>query len=245
MRSADVLNDLMPRVRRVQLATGDWQLATGNWLLATGRWLLAAGCCLLTIAPARAEIIDRVLAVAAGELIMLSDVTAARDLGFVQVDVASGGDPIAAVLSRLIDRELVLAEVDRYAPPEPTKEAVDREVQNVRARFASAAAFEAVLARSGIDENSVRETVRQNLRIRTYEDQRFTVPLPNEEDLLRYYRAHPQAFTRNGAVLPFDAARPDVISAVITERKTTLVTEWVSGLRRRADVIDLYLLPAR
>ena len=44
-----------------------------------------------------------------------------------------------------------LAEVDRYAPPEPTAADVDREVQVVRSRFPSAEAFDAVLARSGID----------------------------------------------------------------------------------------------
>ena len=83
-----------------------------------------------------AEIIDRVLAVAAGELIMLSDVTAARDLG-PRAGSRRRGDPIGAVLSALIDRELILAEVDRYAPPEPGADAVDREVQAVRARFAT------------------------------------------------------------------------------------------------------------
>jgi hypothetical protein len=78
------------------------------------------------------------------------------------------------VLSKLIDRELVLAEVDRYAPPEPTTEAVDREVEQVRRRFPSAAAFDSALARSGIDEQHLRETLRQNLRMRAYLDQRFS-----------------------------------------------------------------------
>src|SRR5471032_2258897 len=72
----------------------------------------------------RAETIDRVLAVAAGQLITLSDVTVATDLGLQSPD--GSADPVRAVLSKLIDRELVLAEVDRYAPAEPTTEAVDR-----------------------------------------------------------------------------------------------------------------------
>ena len=114
-------------------------------------------------ASSRAETIDRVLAVVAGQLITLSDVTAARDLGLEAADGAA--DPIRAVLSQLIDRELMLAEVDRYAPPEPTAEAVDREVERVRARFPSPDAFDAALARSGIDEQHLRETLRQNLRM--------------------------------------------------------------------------------
>jgi hypothetical protein len=123
------------------------------------------------VASARAEVIDRVLAVVSGDLITFSDVTAARDLGLESADGAA--DPTRAILSKLIDRELVLAEVERYGPPEPTGEAIDAGVRAVRARFASADAYDAALTRSGIDEAHLRETLRQDLRIRAYEDQRF------------------------------------------------------------------------
>jgi hypothetical protein len=158
--------------------------------------LLAA----LAVRPLGAETIDRVLAVVSGQLITLSDVTAAIDLGLQSP--AGAADPVRAVLSRLIDRGLVLAEVERYAPPEPSAEAVDREVQQVRQRFASAAAFEAALTRSGIDEKHLRETLRQDLRMRAYLDQRFSTA---------------------------------------ADRRVNTVDEWVAGLRRRGDVIDLYL----
>lgn len=150
------------------------------------------------------EILDRVLAVVAGQLIMLSDVTAARELRLVSLDATA--DPVGAVLAKLIDRELVLAEVDRYAPPEPTAEAVDREIAAVRARFPTQEAFDQTLARSGFDEAHLRETLREDLRIRAYLDQRFTMPASGSE-----------------------------------ERRQALVDEWVAGLRRRADIIDLYL----
>jgi hypothetical protein len=148
-----------------------------------------------------AETIDRVLAVVAGQIITLSDVTAARDLGLQTA--GSAADPVRAVLSKLIDRELVLSEVDRYAPPEPPAEAIDREIDAVRARFASPDVFTQTLARSGLDDRRLREIVRQDLRIRGYELQRF--------------------------------ASADAV------RRQTLIDEWVAGLRRRADIIDLYL----
>jgi hypothetical protein len=155
---------------------------------------------LVSFSSISAETIDRVLAVVAGQIITLSDVTAARDL---QLESAgSAPDPIRALLSKLIDRELMLAEVERYTPGEPSAEAVAAELAAIRARFPSSDAFEAALARSGIDERHVRETIRQNLRIRTYVDQRFS---------------------------PSD------------ERRPALIAEWVAGLRRRADVVDLYL----
>ena len=124
--------------------------------------------------PVAAETIDRVLAVVAGQLIMLSDVTAVRELGIVPAGDAA--DVTGAVLARLIDRELMLVEVDRYAPPEPESAEIDREVAVVRARFPSPKAFDDVMTRSGFDVTHVREIVRQNLRLRAYLDQRFTVP---------------------------------------------------------------------
>jgi hypothetical protein len=152
--------------------------------------------------PARlgAETIDRVLAVVAGQIITLTDVTAARDLGLRTSEGAT--DPLRVILSQLIDRELVLDEVERYAPPEPAPEAVDRELAVVRARFPSPTAFEAALARSGIEVPQLRETLRQDLRIRAYEEQRFT---------------------------PSDS------------RRGKMIDDWIAGLRRRGDVIDLYL----
>ncbi len=154
----------------------------------------------LCVLSASAEVLDRVLAVVAGQVILLSDVTAARELGLQTTDGAA--DPIRAVLTKLIERELVLAEVDRYAPPEPDAAAVDRGVEALRARFSSGDAFTATLAKSGIDENHVRETVRQDLRVAAYLEQRF---------------------------------------ASAGDRRAQLVADWMAGLRRRGDVIDLYL----
>ena len=121
---------------------------------------------------AAADTIDRVLAVVTGQLILLSDVNAVRDLGIVNVRVDSP-DPTGEVLGTLIDRELMLAEVDRYAPQEPDNAAIDREIAIVRGRFPSEKAFNDVLTRSGYDLAHLREMVRQNLRLRAYLDQRF------------------------------------------------------------------------
>lgn len=139
------------------------------------RFLPIALACALAFASAaspRAETIDRVLAVAAGQIITLSDVTAARDFGIVVP--AAGADPIRATLTALVDRELILAEVDRYAPPEPAADEVNAGLAALRARFPAPDAFAAALARSGIDEANLRDAVRDTLRIRAYENQRFS-----------------------------------------------------------------------
>jgi hypothetical protein len=150
----------------------------------------------------QAEVIDRVLAVVGGRPIMLSDVTAALDLGFVEAPET--GDRIRVVLAKLIDRELQLAEVDRYAPAEPSAADIDREMQNIQSRFASVDVLEAVLARSGLGSAELRQTVREDLIIRAYLDQRF---------------------------------------ATRQERREEVIEQWIAGLRRRADIVDLYARP--
>ena len=161
--------------------------------------LLIGGLALAT--PLRAETIDRVLAVVAGQLITLSDVTAAQELGLRAP--APAPDPIRGMLLSMIDRALVLAEAERYAPPEPSPDAIQHEIDVVRERFPSSQEFDAALARAGLDDRHLRELMRQDLRIRAYEDQRFA------------------------------AADP--------ARRKALIDDWVAGLRRRADIIDLYL----
>ncbi len=128
----------------------------------------------LSLVTARAEIIDRALAVVAGVVITQSDAVAASELGIVTNEATD--DPIGGTLAQLVERQLVLIEVDRSAPPEPSAEAVDRRLQAIRARFASTAAYEAVLRRSGIDETRLRQTLRDQLRIEEYLDQRFSAP---------------------------------------------------------------------
>jgi hypothetical protein len=127
------------------------------------------------------EIIERVMAVVAGDLIMMSDVRAARELRLV--DPGKAADPDREVLTRLIDRALVLAEADRYQPPEPTAAAVDAQLAAVRARFPSADVWNATLVRLGLDENHLRRELREDLRVRAYLDQRFATDDVQQRDM--------------------------------------------------------------
>src|SRR2546423_15087840 len=81
---------------------------------------------------ARAEVIDRVLAVVGGQLITLTDVIAARDLRLVPAQAAP--DPIPPAPSKLLDREPVPPEVAPHAPPDPPGEPAAPEARPARAR---------------------------------------------------------------------------------------------------------------
>ena len=196
---------------------------------------LIIGVVLIGAAGGRAELIDRMLAVVAGDVVLQSDVRAARELGLVSFD-SSAADVDREVLARLIDRALVLAEVDRFAPPEPDAASVDKHVAAVRARFPTDQAYSDALARVGMEERHLRERVRQDLRMAAYLDQRFTTAPPSEDELVRYYREHAAAFTRGGVVVSFETVRPEIVQAATAETRRVVVEEWITGLRRRADI---------
>lgn len=207
-------------MERVNIADCPLLIADCKWRMAERRWRMARyvmvaatiAAAVLAATPACAEVLERVLAVVGTELITLTDVTAARDFGLVVVP-PNAADPVRAALTQLIDRELMLAEAERYAPPEPSAEAVNEGLRIVRSRFADDRSYQAALTRCGIDENHLRETLRQNLRISAYLNQRFVVAAPSDAS----------------ARVPAG------------DRQSPLIDDWLAGLRRRATIIDLYL----
>lgn len=198
---------------------------------------------LLTVAaamPLRGEVIDRILATVGGALILQSDAVAAARLGFVELPTQ--GDPLQWTLDRLIERRLMLIEVDRYAPPEPDRALVDERMQLIDQRIGSGERLDAILRETGLSVDQLRLYVRDNLRIETYVAQRFGAAFrPSDDDLVAYYRSHEADFTQGGQLQPFAAVRDEVRSALRAERQAAAVRDWMAGLRRRTEVNVLYL----
>lgn len=126
----------------------------------------------LCASVAHAEVIDRILAVVGGQPLTLSDVTAARQFGLIEPP-AGTADPVAYVIDRLIDRTLMLAEVDRFQPPEPDAVEITIRVDALERRAGSAAAFDKALAITGTTREQLRRHIRDDLRMTTYLNQRF------------------------------------------------------------------------
>ena len=197
-------------------------------------------CVLLAAASAAGEIIDRVLAVVDTQLITLSDVRAALKFGLVPADVST--DPIGAALQRLIDRRLMLAEVERYAPPEPAPAAVDAGVAAIDAKFGDALALEIALNQTAMSREELRRAIRDALRIDAYLQQRFaSVAQPSDDDLVRYYREHSAELTVDGRLRPLDDVREIVQARVVEAQRAAVIQQWLEGLRRRATILVLYL----
>ncbi len=192
-------------------------------------------------APARGEVIDRILAVVNRELITLSDVAAAIRLGLVPAP-QDGSDPTRAVLDALIDRQLELGETNRYQPPEPSESQIQARLQAVRSRFSSPAVFAQALATSGLSEDQLTLRLREDLRIEAYLNQRFGVSRPpSDQELIDYYRAHTADFSTAAGARPFAEVREQIRTRLAAVQRATLVADWLTGLKRRTEIADLYV----
>jgi peptidyl-prolyl cis-trans isomerase SurA len=196
---------------------------------------------LLTMSwSARAEIIDRILAVVDTQIITLSDVRAALRFGLVPEDVSL--DPTGAVLQRLIDRRLMVNEVDRYGPPEPAESLVNASLAAVERQFKDALGLEIALNQSGLTREELRRQLRDTLRIESYLQQRFSTAVQvSDDDALRYYRENAEDFMRDGQQRPFEEVRDIARTRVTENQRAAFVRQWVEGLRRRGSVQLVYL----
>jgi hypothetical protein len=137
----------------------------------------------------------------------------------------------------LIDRQLMLSEVDRYAAPDPGPTVLERRLAQMQARFPSRAQFEEALARTAMTEARLRAFVSENLKVESYLDQRFgSAAQPAPDEVRRYYQEHPAEFTRAGRLAPFDEIQPAAQQKLAADRRRALVVEWLDRLRRRGQV---------
>ena len=177
------------------------------------------------------QLLDRIVARVNGYAITLTDVKSALALGIV---AAEGADEQTAV-ERLIDRQLMLAEVARFAPPEPSAADIDRRATAIMA--GARAPLASMRQSTGVDEARIREIAREDLRIEAYLDRRFGTSVQlTEDEVERYYRIHPDEFTRAGTLMPFGEAESLARQHAAAERRTTTVAQWMRDLRQRAEI---------
>ncbi|MGH2587453.1 MAG: glycosyltransferase family 39 protein [Dehalococcoidia bacterium] len=134
----------------------------------------------LAIGPRRplgqpVTVLDRLLATVADQPITLSDVRAARLLGLVPET-----DDTAAVVERLIDRELIRIEVERFVTAEPPANVIDARLAAVRERLSRPGTFDAAVRATGLTVEQLRAVLRDEVRIAAYLEQRFGSTAANE-----------------------------------------------------------------
>jgi hypothetical protein len=185
---------------------------------------------------AQPEMLDRTLALVGGQPITLSDVRAA--IAFGLVDAGTSGDPIPGVTTQLIDRELILREVQRYSPASPGETTVEARLDEIRKRLGDGAALQRLLDLHGFTNVRLRAWVRDDLRTQAYLAQRFaSASLPTDAEIAQAYGRAKAEF--DNSAMTFEQAAPILRERLVASRRRELIADWLSDLRRRTDVVIL------
>ena len=121
---------------------------------------------------AQQQLLDRVVARIGMAALTQTDVDAAVAFGVID---RQAGDPV----KQMIERRLVIAEVNRFPPPEPGEMAINELVAKMKATAGAQTA--AVMKRTGVDEKRLAEFARETLRIQAYVAQRFGGPRSDQQ----------------------------------------------------------------
>lgn len=198
------------------------------------RWLLATVMSLMLASPQleAQQLLDRIVATVDGVAVTLTDMRMAIGLRLI----AATGDADPAAVAQMVDRQLVLAEVIRFPPPEPPAEAVEAELTKLRA--AAGSALPELMRTTGLEEARLRELARDVVRGDSYITQRFGLSAQVSDDEAEQYVAVNQAvFTRNGVRMPLDEALPLARQRLAAERRQAAVDRWLQDLRVRARIV--------
>lgn len=194
---------------------------------------------LASVALVGADVVDRVAAVVGGQVITRSDVRAARALGLVAVDPSA---PDSAILDRLVVRELMRTEVDRYSVAATDAASVETRARAARERLGTAGPRPGPgpdpLDALGMTAPRLRAWIEDDARIERYLQQRFDAAAqPTDDEVLTFFQSREREFTREGQPQSFEVVRDAARARLVGQRRQQLIDEWVASLRRRTTIV--------
>ena len=134
---------------------------------------------LLLLAPVRAEVVDRMVAVVNKQIILESELDQVAHVEFLlqgrPLDQLTGSE-MGKVLERLIDQDLLQQQIAQAAMPDPRPEEMAARFRDVRSQIPGAEADEkwrAMLVAYGVTEHDVATQLLAQVKILQFIDLRF------------------------------------------------------------------------
>jgi parvulin-like peptidyl-prolyl isomerase len=208
-------------------------------LLALALLIGAAG------APARAETVERVVAVVNGQTILLSEWdTAARLEALLDHKPLESITDVSrrATLERRIDQELLRAEMQNSSLSQSSPDAIADRIHEIRQQYpeaATEAGWAAILAQYGVTQLEVEATVATELDdLRLIDFRLRSSAQPDSAQIARYYQSvyEPAMHAKRARPAPL-ADVTQQIREILTQQKLTEVTAtWLQSLRAQANI---------
>lgn len=201
---------------------------------------------------AEGEEVDRIVAIVNGQLILDSDVD--RERRFAALLLDSGGSEAASrddVVQRLINRDLILQQIQLQPTDEITEQAAAKDLDALRKSLPACAQFHCeteegwnkFLASEGFTEESVTKLWQQRMEVLAFIEQRFRMGiriLPAE--VQEYYTKTmlPEYAAKGVEAPPLRTIAKRIQEVLLQQRVSKLLDDWLASLRAQGNVKVLH-----
>ncbi len=207
---------------------------------------------LRTLPALAGEVIDGIVVTVNHKPILRSDWDEA-----VCYELLMQGKPIAqateadraSALQRLIDRQLLAAQMSGADSFQPSEDDLQTDVAKLRAEFPYGrddASWQKLLAGYGFNEQMLRSHLRAELRIMNFVEARLR---PNvrvrEEEIEAYYRNQllPDLKEAGSKTISFEDVEPRIRELLTQQRMDELLDAWLHNLRQQAEIRTTVPIP--
>jgi len=187
--------------------------------------------------PARAELVDRIVASVNNEVITLSELD--RAVGF---NAALGGknedklneDKLRAeTLEGLINRHLLIQEAYRLKFVEVSDQDVNAEIEKLKVRLGSDDAFADFLARLDITREQLGRMLGERLLVEKFIEKKIELYVRVSRDEAQdYFNNHPAEFTGKR----FQEVQKTITAMLTDQKLKQQVAQYLAELRSKADI---------
>jgi SurA N-terminal domain len=184
------------------------------------------------LSPARAELVDRIVASVNYEVITLSELD--RAVGF---NVALGGKEgeklRTETLEGLINRHLLIQEAYRLKFVEVSDQDINAEIEKLKMRLGSDNAFAGFLARLDITREQLGRMLGERLLVEKFIEKKIGLYVHVSRDEARdYFNNHPAEFKDKR----FEEAQKMITAMLTGQKLQQQAAQYLTELRSKADI---------
>jgi peptidyl-prolyl cis-trans isomerase SurA len=227
-----------------------------GWAIAAIFLALAPGCFARTgfaqqpaAAPApQGVLVDQVIAVVNGDLILESDVDAEhRAEAFQPLHDADGETTREAIVSRLIDRDLILQQSKLQPDDRVTRDQARAELKKIAKEIPAcrqfhcetAAGWQKFVEAQGFTVPEIEERERQKMEILKYIELRFRAGIHITPQQIKDYYDHtllPKEAKLKAAPPPLEPVSEQIEGILLEQQVSNLLEDWLTSLKAQGNV---------
>ncbi len=185
-------------------------------------------------AAANAEPVDHIAAAVNYDVITASELAQTVALNERLGKPGKDGKALESeTLEGLITRKLLVEEAHRLRFVEVSDQEISAEVENVKKRFGSDAAFQDFLKAQDMKEEELSRMLEEQLLVGKFVEKKIGLFVRvTREDAENYYRAHTYRFPDKS----FQNVQKDIMDLLIEKKVDQELDQYIAELRSRADI---------